>query len=164
MERLFYLHHCQNYTTRSKLATLRQQSSQWLKLLTVISFAFAMKSIGCMSYLANQASQNYNEFLQTLPTKSKSLILCVRWANTFRNIARLIHVRACGNYFLLYFILIAISYPSKKKASGKKMQLQEVTQKIKMQIETFIYFLTKIANFPRSDMDIFMLQSLCRIL
>ena len=45
----------------------------------------------------------------------------------------------------------------KTKLSGKKMQLQEVTQKIKMQIETFIYFLTKIANFPRSDMDIFML-------
>ena len=45
----------------------------------------------------------------------------------------------------------------KTKVSGKKMQLQEVTQKIKMQIEIFIYFLTKIANFPRSDMDMFML-------
>ena len=45
----------------------------------------------------------------------------------------------------------------KTKASGKKMQLQEVTQKIKMQIDIFIYFLTKIANFSRSDMDIFML-------
>ena len=45
----------------------------------------------------------------------------------------------------------------KIKASSKKMQLQEVIQKIKTQIKTFIYFSTKIANFSRSDIDMFML-------
>ena len=45
----------------------------------------------------------------------------------------------------------------KTKASSKKMQLQEVIQKIKTQIKIFIYFSTKIANFSRSDIDMFML-------
>ena len=45
----------------------------------------------------------------------------------------------------------------KTKASSKKMQLQEVTQKIKTEIKIFIYFSTKIANFSRSDIDMFML-------
>ena len=46
----------------------------------------------------------------------------------------------------------------KTKASSKKMQLQEVIQKIKTQIKVLIYFSTKIANFSRSDIDTFMLQ------
>ena len=45
----------------------------------------------------------------------------------------------------------------KTKASSKEMQLQEVIQKIKMQMKTFIYFSTKIANFSRLDIDMFML-------
>ena len=45
----------------------------------------------------------------------------------------------------------------KTKAFCKKMQLQEVIQKIKTQIKIFIYFSTKIANFSRSDIDMFML-------
>ena len=45
----------------------------------------------------------------------------------------------------------------KTESSSKKMQLQEVIKKIKIKMKIFIYFSTKIANFSRSDIDMFML-------
>ena len=64
---------------------------------------------------------------------------------------------ACGNFFCSISSLFLLVTQVKAKASSKKMQLQEVIQKIKTQIKIFIYFSTKIANFSRSDIDMFML-------
>ena len=70
------------------------------------------------------------------------------------NIARLIHVLVEIIFCSISSLLLLVAQV-KTKASSKKMQLQKVIQKIKMQIK--IYFSTKIANFSRSDIDMFML-------
>ena len=70
------------------------------------------------------------------------------------NIARLFHVLVEIIFCSISSLLLLVTQV-KTKASSKKMQLQKVIQKIKMQIK--IYFSTKIADFSRSDIDMFML-------
>ena len=59
-------------------------------------------------------------------------------------------------FFVILFSLLLLVTQVKTKASSKKMQLQAVIKKIKMKMKIFIYFSTKIANFSRSDIDMFM--------
>ena len=59
-------------------------------------------------------------------------------------------------FYSISSFLLSVT-PIKTKASSKKMQLQEVIKKVKKQIKMFIHISTKIANFSRSDIDMFML-------
>ena len=96
------------------------------------------------------------DFLYFLPTKSKSLVLWGWWANTFRNIARLLHMLVEITFCSIPSFLLSVTQV-KTKASSKKMQLQEVIKKIKTQIKIFIHISTKIDNFSKSAIDMFML-------
>ena len=91
------------------------------------------------------------------------LILLGWWTSTFRNIARLFHVHVEIIFCSISFLQLSVTQV-KIEGSSKKMLLQEVIKKIKVQKKTFIIFSTKIDNSSSSDIDIFMLSYLCRIL